>query len=164
MMAGGRGTRRSNRRAGFTLIELLIVVAIIGILARFAIPSYAHMKRRAVAAKIVGDFNAVRLAAFDYHAGTSAWPPEAATGVVPPLLVKSLPGGFTFKRTGYNLDWENWTVSGSGTTGILLGISVSTTDALLGAQVLKLLQSNSVARFTTGTKYTFIIQAVGTSI
>ena len=57
--------RRRLVRKGFTLIELMIVVTIVGLLARIAIPRVNQFRLRARATKIVGDLEVMRTAALD---------------------------------------------------------------------------------------------------
>jgi len=153
--------RRSPSR-GFSLVELMIVLMIVGILLRLSLPAYNNLVRNARAAQVAADFNTVRAAAFAYHAATNAWPPESGTGVVPPTLVTYLPPGFSFVKSTYSLDWENWVLP-AGTpqypsTQVMLGISVSTTDSKLGNSVVSILGQNT-AHYTMNTSYTFVISS-----
>ena len=50
-------------RKGFTFIELLIVCAVMGILAGLAVLKYMDLRYRALSAQVVGDLEAIRLAA-----------------------------------------------------------------------------------------------------
>lgn len=150
-------------RAGITLVELLVVLLLVAILARFAIPSYRKYVYIGRAAGVVAEVHTVRVAAHSYHADTGRWPPDVKRGVVPPELQPYLGDGFTFTRPDYLLDWEHW-IFPDGTpsrpsTKTIVGVSLTTSDKVLGRAFVDLV-GESVARATITDHYTFVL--VGT--
>ena len=59
---------------GFTLIELMIVIAIIGILAAIAIPSYQDYTARAQVAEALNMTGGYKTAVAEYYSESGAWP------------------------------------------------------------------------------------------
>jgi len=69
-----------SKNQGFTLIELMIVVAIVGILAAIAVPSYQNYTKRAAAAELVQVIAPVKAAISEYAVVNAAFPADASTG------------------------------------------------------------------------------------
>ncbi len=61
-------------KQGFTLIELMIVVAIIGILAAVAIPSYENYTARAQMVEALNLLSGVKTPVGDYYSNFGDWP------------------------------------------------------------------------------------------
>jgi prepilin-type N-terminal cleavage/methylation domain-containing protein len=155
----------AHRRGGFTLVEIAIVLAIVSILVRLAIPEVDEALTRARAAAAVGDVEVVRTAAAAYYARSNQWPEEAPAGIVPTGLEQDLPEGFSFDRGDYTLDWDRWTLPGevpdSGAAAApktLLGISIATDDELLGNAVAGLMGPRGW--YTLGNSATFLVEGI----
>jgi prepilin-type N-terminal cleavage/methylation domain-containing protein len=147
----------TRRRAGFTFIEVLTVLIVLGLLASLAILKYIDLTHRARAAQAAADLQAVRIAAYGAWYETGQWPAEVGAGIVPPGLASYLPGGFTFHRREYTLDWENFVPPNGGqTAGMQVGVVVSSTNARL-RRALENALGNKLPFTSVGGNLTFII-------
>ena len=87
----------ANRSKGFTLIELMIVVAIIGLLARIAFPSYQDYVRRGKSGEATTELAAFRARQEQYFQDNRTYVSGGTT------CGATLPGGtkyFTYTCTG----------------------------------------------------------------
>jgi prepilin-type N-terminal cleavage/methylation domain-containing protein len=141
--------RGLGNEQGFSLIELMIVVTIISIIAALAQPQLHSVLLKARAADAVANMNVVKVATLTYQGDQSAWPPEAAAGVIPTGLGVFLPDGFSFTREEYTIDFDY-----NGGIPFTAGVSIVTTNSDLGLAVMDLLGKGVM---NTGTKYSWII-------
>ena len=149
-----RAHAANARRRGFSLIELMTVVSILGLLVAIGLPRYRDMKRRAFAAKIAGDFNTVRLAAYNYFADNNTYPPDGSPGVTPAALVPYLPQNFKFDAGNYTLDYDVWP-SPTNPKQLVVAVTVTAGDQ----QLVNMIARNSPSGGTginVGNGYTYI--------
>ena len=147
-----------KRRRGFTIVEAVTTMMIVSVLTRIAMPQMQEVLTRARATEVRASFSVVEEAATRLSIENDPWPNDTDAGVVPSELVDMLPGGFSFDRERYQLDWENWILP-SGLPGYpsvrgLIGISITTSDRALGVALMDLIPNN--AKFELGETYTFI--------
>lgn len=82
--------RKQKKDAGFTLVELMIVMAIIGVLAMVAVPSYIQAIKHAREAVLMEDLRTMR-AAIDSYTMDKQKAPQALDDLIQDGYLKSLP-------------------------------------------------------------------------
>lgn len=107
---------------GFTLIELMIVVAIIGILAAVAIPSYQDYTKRAHVSEGLSLAGAAKTGVSEYYGSQAAWPgSNAAAGIGAAASINgNAVTSVTVGANGTITVVYNAKVAGSGATASLL--------------------------------------------
>jgi prepilin-type N-terminal cleavage/methylation domain-containing protein len=147
----------SRRRRGFTFIELLVVMIVIGLLAGLAVLRYIDLKHRAMSAQAIADLQAIRLAGYGAWYETGTWPGDAGAGTVPAGLSPYLPNGFSFTKSEYTLDWENFVPPGGGPSGgMQLGVVLTSGNQRLTQSLIRHLGSTAPF-FVIGSNLTYVI-------
>ena len=73
-----------------------------------------------------------------------------SSGIVPPGLDTYPPDGFDLVQNGYTLDYDYW-----GGSPFLLGVTLITSDSVLGRTALEMLSS---PKWNAGDKCTWVIE------
>jgi type II secretory pathway pseudopilin PulG len=128
-----------KREHGFILVEIMTILLIVGILVNAGLPNYYAIKKKAQAARIIGDFLVMRDAVTMYYSDYGDWPESSEWGRSPAGLGMFMPSGFSWDLRpdmDVRYSWEYLPVpalEGQAVDGIT-GISVFSQDnALLRA-------------------------------
>ena len=139
--------------------EFRLVLLIILVLAFVLVPHVMEACKMAVAAQVVGDFNAVIGAATICYIDKEEYPPSGDWGVIPEDLSLGLPRAFSFNRKGVTYRWRRWCLP-SGLPKkpdqtVLVGLQVRTKDPKLLGTIMNVYQGRVVQ--LTDNQVTFVI-------
>jgi prepilin-type N-terminal cleavage/methylation domain-containing protein len=111
--------RISEERA-FTLVELMIVVAIIGLLAVLAIPSFARARENSQNSRYAADLRVATGAFQEYAIENGAYPADVNQGIIPAGMAQYLVKIRWTKRNSLGGLWD-WDAQ---VFGVQAGVSV----------------------------------------
>lgn len=111
--------KRGPAQRGFTLVEIMIAVVIIGLLAVIAVPTFAKLRTRSVATRLINDIRQYSDAYQRYSLENGAWPPVGGVSEMPTGMELLLPkayeqpspvgGGFTWSGDSARMRLTNAT-------------------------------------------------------
>lgn len=95
-------------RDGFTLVEIMVVVAIIGLLAAIALPSFAAARKRSLMNRFIQDLRVLVDGMVRQNMSTSHYPADRTPGLVPAGSEVYVRSSIWSKTTsiGGNWDWD----------------------------------------------------------
>lgn len=125
----GHPSNRGSRASGFTLIELMIVVAIIGILASVALPSYQNYIRRGHLQEGFSQMSGFQLKMEQHYQDNRGYK-DTGADTCPATLTGGLASKyFTFAcAKGSSGTWQSYTLTATG-RGSTLGYDYSIDQA-----------------------------------
>jgi prepilin-type N-terminal cleavage/methylation domain-containing protein len=111
-------------KSAFTLVEIMIVVAIIGLLAMIAIPSFMKARHTSQMNAYINDVRIAHDAFVQYNMDHNGrYPPNASPGVLPPTMTEYLTKFPWSAKPTIGGVWD-WDYSAPRANGYLAGISV----------------------------------------
>jgi prepilin-type N-terminal cleavage/methylation domain-containing protein len=149
---------KRRRRAGFSYVEVLVVLTIMGILVRIALPRLSYIRKQAQSRAAIADVRVVRDAVLNFNQDRGAFPSEAPAGQIPAALTGYLPHGFTFLRDLYTVDYEMWPPGGGSTTPVV-AVAIDSTDPDMVIELRKL-GASGIPHIVSGSRTTFLLNGL----
>ena len=99
---------RKLNQAAFSLVELLVVIAVVGILAAVAIPSFDNYREKAKISAAAEELKGLRAAFYAYLADNEDLPADVGGGTIPAGMADYIPNGIFSNGTplGGRYNWD----------------------------------------------------------